>query len=108
MKRVILLAGLLYCSVSFAQNTGDILIADFESETYGDWKASGEAFGPGPAKGKLSGQMDVSGFEGKGLVNSFYKGDKTTGTLTSPSFKIQRKYINFLSPCGRSCRRRVD
>ena len=74
----------------------DILIADFEGETYGDWVVTGEAFGPGPAQGTLPNQMQVSGFEGKGLVNTYYNGDNTTGTLTSPTFEIQRKYINFL------------
>ncbi|MDP6059544.1 MAG: hypothetical protein QGH33_11660, partial [Pirellulaceae bacterium] len=28
----------------------DVLVADFEGETYGDWKVEGEAFGPGPAQ----------------------------------------------------------
>lgn len=73
----------------------DILVADFEGD-YNPWKTTGEAFGPAPAKGTLSHQMDVTGYEGRGLVNSFYKGDRTTGTLTSPSFTIQRKYLNFL------------
>ncbi|MCJ7631888.1 hypothetical protein MUP77_05760, partial [Candidatus Bathyarchaeota archaeon] len=41
----------------------DILIADFEGETYGEWKVTGEAFGPGPAQGTLPNQMQVSGFE---------------------------------------------
>lgn len=74
----------------------DIPIADFEGENYGAWKVTGEAFGPGPARGTLPNQMNVSGYEGNGLVNSFYNGDKSTGTLTSPSFTIKRKYINFL------------
>ena len=74
----------------------DLLIADFEGKDYGNWKTTGEAFGPGPAQGSLPGQMAVSGFVGKGLVNSFFKGDGTTGTLTSPEFKIGRKYIIFL------------
>ncbi|RKY04257.1 MAG: 2,6-beta-D-fructofuranosidase, partial [Planctomycetota bacterium] len=96
MNRSILTILLVCCSVSITQAAEDILIADFEAKTYGDWKAAGEAFGPGPAKGTLAGQMNVSGFEGKGLANSYYKGDKATGTLTSPPFEIQRKYINFL------------
>ena len=32
--------------------TEDILIADFEGKTYGDWKVTGQAFGPGPAAGR--------------------------------------------------------
>src|SRR5262249_60260426 len=79
----------------------DILIADFEGTDYGDWKTTGEAFGRGPARGTLPGQMPVSGYKGKGLVNSFYKGDRTTGTLTSPEFTIQRKYITFLIGGGK-------
>ena len=86
---------ILFCALS-AYGAEDILIADFEGDSYGDWKVTGEAFGPGPAKGTLPSQMEVSGFEGKGLVNSYYKGDDTTGTLTSPKFKIERKYISFL------------
>ena len=74
----------------------DIVIADFEAETYGEWKADGAAFGSGPAEGALAGQMQVSGFQGKRFVNSFLKGDATTGTLTSAEFNIQRRWINFL------------
>ena len=74
----------------------DIVIADFEAPTYGDWTVTGEAFGPGPARGALPGQMAVSGFTGQGLVNTYHGGDDTTGTLTSPPFRIERKYIAFL------------
>lgn len=75
---------------------GDVVIATFDSEDYGDWTAEGEAFGPGPAKGTLGGQMDVTGFEGAGLVNSYFRGDPTTGTLLSPEFEIVKPFINFL------------
>src|SRR5882724_8482616 len=74
----------------------DVLIADFEGKDYGDWKTTGEAFGKGPARGTLPNQMPVTGFLGKGLVHSYHGGDKSTGTLTSPPLKVQRKYINFL------------
>ncbi|MBL7222601.1 MAG: GH32 C-terminal domain-containing protein [Candidatus Brocadiae bacterium] len=86
----------------------DILIADFEAKDYGDWKVTGEAFGPGPARGTLPGQMHVSGFEGKGLVNTFHKGDGTTGTLTSPPFAIERPFINFLIGGGGHAGTHVD
>ncbi len=74
----------------------DILIADFEGETYGAWKTTGSAFGPGPARGTLPGQMEVSGFLGKGLVSSFHGGDASTGTLSSPPLEIKRPYLSFL------------
>jgi fructan beta-fructosidase len=56
----------------------------------------GTAFGQGPAHGALPGQMEVSGFQGRGLVNSYVGGDDSTGTLNSPSFQIQRPFLNFL------------
>lgn len=84
-----------------ATKDDDILIADFEGETYGDWKTTGDAFGPGPAQGTLGGQMVVTGFMGRGLVNSFYRGDGTTGTLTSPPIPIKRRFIHFLVGGGK-------
>ncbi|MFF4625989.1 GH32 C-terminal domain-containing protein [Streptomyces griseorubiginosus] len=79
--------------------TGETL-ADFEGGTYsspiGDWTATGDAFGTGPAQGTLPGQQQVSGYLGHGLVNSFVNGDASTGTLTSPAFTIDKKYLDFL------------
>jgi fructan beta-fructosidase len=74
----------------------DVFISDFEGADYGSWQAVGEAFGTKPARGSLPGQMAVDGFLGKGLANSFVGGDKSTGTLTSANFKIERPYISFL------------
>ncbi|MDX1969154.1 MAG: glycoside hydrolase family 32 protein [Planctomycetaceae bacterium] len=74
----------------------EIVIGDFEGDDYGGWQATGEAFGDGPARGTLPGQMHVEGFLGKGLVNSFLQGDRSTGSLTSPMFKIERRYLSFL------------
>src|SRR4051812_12838226 len=96
MYRNSILALVLFAATVRAADRPDILIADFEGDTYGDWKAEGEAFGPGPAVGTLPGQMPVSGFLGKRLVNSFRGGDKSTGTLTSPAFTVERNYLNFL------------
>ena len=73
-----------------------IVLADFEDPNYGDWVVTGEAFGTAPARGTLAGQQNVSGFLGKGLVNTFLGGDAPSGTLTSPEFTISRKFVNFL------------
>ena len=73
-----------------------IVIADFEGRDYGAWEVTGEAFGRGPARGTLDGQMEVSGYQGRRLVNSFRGGDGATGTLTSPHFVLERPYLNFL------------
>ena len=93
---VVLLLTIVCGSLAQEKSRPDILIADFEGETYGDWKADGEAFGSRPASGTLPGQMTVTGFGGKRLVNSFLNGDPATGKLTSPEFKLERRWVNFL------------
>ena len=108
----VFLAGQGYCGISLPQSMryasdGKILfgtetpIAHFEGSTYGEgWTVEGTAFGTGPARGTLPGQMAVSGFAGKGLVNSFHGGDAAVGVLTSPRFMIDRKHIAFLMGGG--------
>ena len=96
MQRFCLIAGFAFATAAVASAADDLLIADFEGGTYGEWEVDGEAFGPGPAKGTLPGQMPVSGYRGQRLVNTFFKGDRTTGKLTSPPLKIERDYITFL------------
>lgn len=79
--------------------TGETL-ADFEGSTYtspiGDWTTTGDAFGTGPAQGTLPNQQQVTGYLGNGLVNTFLNGDASTGTLTSPAFTVDKKYLDFL------------
>jgi hypothetical protein len=102
LRTLLKTVGLIASLTGVAHGADDILIADFERDTYAPWTVTGEAFGPGPARGTLPGQMQVDGFGGKQLVNSFFNGDDTTGTLTSPEFRIERKYIAFLIGGGRS------
>jgi sucrose-6-phosphate hydrolase SacC (GH32 family) len=84
------------------------VIADFEGKDYGDWKTTGEAFGPGPAQGRLGDQNPVDGYLGHGLVNSYYHGDASTGTLTSPEFEINQPFLNFLIGGGSQKATRMD
>lgn len=101
MKRFWIAFALLHvAALAFAAD--DLVVADFEGETYAPWTVEGEAFGPGPARGTLANQMNVEGFRGKGLVNSFFKGDKSTGSLASPEFRVERKFIAFLIGGGKS------
>lgn len=74
----------------------DLVIADFEGTNFGTWKVTGDAFGVAPAHGPLFGQMPVDGFLGGGFASSFHNDDSSVGTLTSPAFKLERKYIQFL------------
>jgi len=65
--------------------------------------AAGPAFTAKPSKGTVSGQQTVSGFLGKGLVNTFDpSGDASVGTLTSPAFELTNDYIHFLVGGGQS------
>jgi non-lysosomal glucosylceramidase len=73
----------------------DILFEDFE-HGYGKWTVVGEAFGTEPAHGTLPDQQRVTGFQGKGLANSYVNGDNSVGKLVSQPFTIQRRFIRFL------------
>lgn len=101
---VVSIFGLLVSPIRAAE---DRVFADFEGENYGEWTVTGEAFGKGPARGALPGQMEVSGFQGRGLANSFVGGDRSTGTLTSPKFKLEHHHIRFLigggGHAGKTC-----
>ena len=74
----------------------DILIADFEADSYENWRVEGEAFGSRPAVANVTPGNRVTGHQGQGLVNSFLGGDQPTGSLTSPPFVIKRAYLSFL------------
>ncbi len=71
------------------------VFAEFEGKDYGDWTPAGRAFGKAPARGRFPGQQPVSGYRGKGLVNTFNPDDNTTGTLTSPEFTVKLPYITY-------------
>ncbi len=83
------------------------LLADFEAADYSGWRTTGDAFGASPAAGALGNQQAVSGFRGRGLVNSFSQGDASQGTLTSPEFEISHDHLNFLigggNHAGKTC-----
>lgn len=65
-----------------SSNRPDRILADFNGPDYGGWTAHGSAFGGGPTSGVAS-----SARPGKRNVY---------GTLTSPEFLIDRRYLNFL------------
>ncbi|MBP5320858.1 MAG: hypothetical protein J6334_07700 [Kiritimatiellae bacterium] len=82
-----------------AENRPDIVVGDFEDTRYDGWTVEGEAFKPRSDDALLTGGMGgVFGFHGKRLVNTYAApgDDKATGTLTSPSFTIERRYLAFL------------
>ena len=59
--------------------------------------AAGPCFRRVPSKGATVSQQPVTGFLGKGLVNTFdMHCDQSTGTLTSPEFVLNKRYLHFL------------
>jgi len=72
------------------------LFEDFERGNYEGWTITGEGFGRKPSTGTHPGQQTVSGFAGRGLVNTFLPDDQPQGVMTSKPFRIERRYIGFL------------
>ena len=76
-------------------------LSTFDGKTFDEgWKTKGAAFGAGPVAGSIEGQSPVAGFKGAGFASSFHGGDGGTGTLSSPGFTLQKKYIHFLVAGG--------
>ena len=57
-----------------------------------NWKVRGDAFDTTPAKTAYPGQSEISGNK-DGFINSFKGGNKSTGTMLSKKFTINKKYI---------------
>ena len=73
----------------------EILLAEFEGDSYGEWKVEGRAFGQRPTTAETAKAYGISGFKGDGLASSWLdKSLKPIGKLTSPAFTIERDYIN--------------
>ncbi|HTI71408.1 MAG TPA: glycoside hydrolase family 32 protein [Candidatus Limnocylindria bacterium] len=84
---------LLGCTV---QSVGaDLPLGRFDGTNYGDWRATGNAFRMGPATERLLAPLEIENAAGTRVISSEMEGDGPTGTLTSPVFKIARKYIAF-------------
>jgi hypothetical protein len=77
----------------------DVAMADFESaDSVKGWTTTGDAFATLPTRGTVPGQSTpVTGYVGTGYANSYTaKADGAQGTLTSPSFTVDRRTIAFL------------
>ena len=86
-------------SIPLAIGTNDILIADFDETNYpAGWTNTGTAFGTGPiAGGTWPGELPaVQGFLGGACVNTYRGANTPQGTLSSPSFTIQKHFVHLL------------
>ncbi|MBS1710053.1 MAG: hypothetical protein JSS65_15180 [Armatimonadetes bacterium] len=82
----------------------EVLIEDWERDTYAPWTVEGTAFGKGPVARKdvIAYQGNLGG-PGGHVVNTHSSApaddvvarDQHVGKITSPTFKIERKYIHF-------------
>jgi hypothetical protein len=77
-------------------NAEDLAIGSFSGANYGDWTMTGTAFNSGPASDGLLAKLEIENARDNRVASSEIEGDEPTGTLTSPEFKIARKYISFL------------
>jgi fructan beta-fructosidase len=73
----------------------EIFISPLGKNDYGDWKATGTAFQKGPASGELLNSLEIQNAADSAVASSEIEGDGPMGTLTSPEFKISRRYIAF-------------
>ena len=100
--RMGIVAAMAVCLLSTAARAADVVVADFEGDAYPPgWTTTGTALGPGPARGGFADQRPVTGFAGRGLVDTYRGGDSPVGTLTSPPFTVERDYLNLLVGGGR-------
>ena len=94
---LILTSGL---GVPAARAAEDLVVADFRGSNFAGWKITGMAFGSGPATGEALASLQIANSPDPGVASSKTQGDGPTGTLTSPEFKIARKYLSFLISGG--------
>ncbi len=103
-------------SGSLESSRPDVVVTDFEGEDYGEWTATGTAFGNGPVLvSDVPAYQGDLGATGTRVVNSHASApgestaekDGAIGTLTSPPFTVNRKQINILvgggAHAGRTC-----
>jgi len=91
-------------SIAPGEENDTIVLADFEDGSYQGWTAEGEAFGSVPqSQATLPGYQGEVGASGRYFINSHSRSgadgspsDEAVGTLTSPEFVIERRYLHFL------------
>ena len=73
-----------------------IVLADFEGDDYGEWKAEGEAFGKGPAKGTLPGQQAGQRFPGQGAGEHVPRRRRAAGQAHLAGVHDRTPFLSFL------------
>lgn len=73
----------------------DLSLCDFSGGGYGAWTKTGTAFDQGPATGNRLEKLQIVNAGTGTVISSELQGDQPEGTLTSPSFVIERDFITF-------------
>lgn len=98
----------LVCSAEGASEDGparpDIVVEDFEKETWEGWEVEGVAFGAGPvAKGDIPAYQTITRLHGERMANSHSTApgadvgekDNATGRLLGAPFTLERHFLRF-------------
>ncbi|MBL9019316.1 MAG: hypothetical protein JNL83_34330 [Myxococcales bacterium] len=75
-------------AIAAAPPAGAHVLFDFEAMEWGEWTASGAAWGKRPEAETLPGQALVTGSGGRRFATSIHGGDAAIGRLTSPPFML--------------------
>lgn len=87
---------LIFLALSLKATATDLVYNAFESDGFGEWTLEGKAFGQAPTAASPDGMNGtVTGYSGQYYVSSAHGGDKSTGALTSPPFKITLPFLGF-------------
>jgi beta-fructofuranosidase len=98
--RYVLFSLIVFCCLSPVSAANDALITDFEQPDFGGWEPAGTAFGDAPGRRLTWDNQSVSGYIGMGYLHSSHGGRESRGIITSPPFRIEKRYINFLIAGG--------
>ena len=91
----------LLTALALPLSATEIVYETFESDGYGEWTVEGDSFGKSPSASRPAGlNVEVLKFADTYYATSAHGGDKSTGSLTSPEFKIQLPFIGFLISGG--------
>ncbi|MGE5607899.1 MAG: hypothetical protein ACM359_01475 [Bacillota bacterium] len=92
----IVLSAVVILVIAAVTRADDLPIGRFKGESYEGWTVEGEAFKPGPVSGDMLTKLEIeNATDGWAVASSEVHGDGPTGTLTSPPFKVERKFIAF-------------
>ncbi len=89
-----MITSLLLASVLSAQSR-DISLQNYTASSYSPWTATGDAFRKGPATLNLLRHLEIEHSATDRVLSSELEDDRPIGTLTSPEFTVDRKFISF-------------